>query len=865
MFEAMQTPPHPLSAFLRAVGLEQAPLVQRPRPKRTVAPPPCPVGVPNISAIAASTEKGILALEEDARGLEESTYQEALELIALWVQRLHRRQRSDEPLASFKVVFVRSNAPERSLQALARNVPLRRSLLTGAPPPDRPDLNTENDLHAQVRAMLRSCFPRGGALLVTPVLRAALSDTSEEVAAALTAVRLLKEDWTEVVQSQAIRGLEQQRDAYAYELQKQIPHRQLEGSADPHALASVQQTSRGHVGILTSLCVAMVDLLRQLEARASLQKAGLCALSDLKDVQASPTIGVQSPPTAGAIHWDLDEQEKCGDSDVPSHSRCESAVAMMVRKTVPSMQEGLQLLGLPNSPLSFSPGVELKLKGHDIREEINTLLACWVEEDKGKFYEALENIRRTVEHEVPDDSDVAPPASHHDPADVESTVTVLLAERSALDAQRRSVLDQLNDLNARIMSVDQRLAQVQLSDSPVSKDLTPRDAGTSVFSWEATTPSDFSPSTSTGHDMHIVLGAERETIWQSDQSMKEFAYLAASAADAIAMDSQRGIERLGTQLQLRRIQLLTYLAVHLEGEQEFVSALASLGTATESIEASWATTQEMCLRAGAAVSTEDIRPNLHGRRCRAKWADGNYYDAEIQGVMTDGSVAMNWLRPRAEGTEAGPSPASLVTVSESGGDDTSHRFVLYDDIDFAVSAADETAREFFEAREAEDLACADCGTDKTGWASVSFGTYLCPSCANAHRSLGIRWSLVRRLADGWNWRQTELQFLRVGGNAALASQLQNFSDVQKLSHAEKYTSRFAEYYRRRLDAFCAKTPPPQPPPLESAATFSSGEFLSGVEALALAEDAAQRFGVSVTAVRTKLPIRAVASTGSLDG
>ncbi|CAE7376939.1 DNAJ1 [Symbiodinium natans] len=68
----------------------------------------------------------------------------------------------------------------------------------------------------------------------------------------------------------------------------------------------------------------------------------------------------------------------------------------MVSRSYNGMKEALQLLGLPDYPLSFVPGRELKLCGHHLREEINEMIHHWMTDEKDDFYSALSKIKGIV-------------------------------------------------------------------------------------------------------------------------------------------------------------------------------------------------------------------------------------------------------------------------------------------------------------------------------------------------------------------------------------------------------------------------------------------------------------------------------------
>ncbi|CAJ1432023.1 unnamed protein product [Effrenium voratum] len=96
-----------------------------------------------------------------------------------------------------------------------------------------------------------------------------------------------------------------------------------------------------------------------------------------------------TPPPAAA-------PAPAADSRRPGHDACEQAISAMISRTYNGMKEGLQMLGLPDYPLSFAPGRELKLCGHHVREEINEMIHHWMTDEKEDFYTALAKIKGVV-------------------------------------------------------------------------------------------------------------------------------------------------------------------------------------------------------------------------------------------------------------------------------------------------------------------------------------------------------------------------------------------------------------------------------------------------------------------------------------
>eukprot|EP00933_Yihiella_yeosuensis_P026244 TRINITY_DN20367_c0_g3_i1.p1 TRINITY_DN20367_c0_g3~~TRINITY_DN20367_c0_g3_i1.p1 ORF type:complete len:303 (-),score=50.08 TRINITY_DN20367_c0_g3_i1:73-981(-) len=232
--------------------------------------------------------------------------------------------------------------------------------------------------------------------------------------------------------------------------------------------------------------------------------------------------------------------------------------------------------------------------------------------------------------------------------------------------------------------------------------------------------------------------------------------------------------------------------------------------------------------------------------------DGNYYDASIHSVNFDGTVVLNWLRPHPDPNHQ-DGGRRLKTISESGGDDTLHRIVSKADIQMEsftprAQTGTKAAMIFFRDRPPEDFNCADCrASNCASWASVSFGIYLCQDCAQVHERLGPRTSLVRQINEGWGWPSYDIKYLSVGGNSAFWECLDKYPAVCSMEPAERLTSRFAEFYRRYLDAVCTGSVVPAPVPVEQAIQPAQGDFISIAEAAAAVQEVSRKFESTVQA------------------
>ena len=60
--------------------------------------------------------------------------------------------------------------------------------------------------------------------------------------------------------------------------------------------------------------------------------------------------------------------------------------------------------------------------------------------------------------------------------------------------------------------------------------------------------------------------------------------------------------------------------------------------------------------------------------------------------------------------------------------------------------------------------CADCGTTRPSWVSVTIGVFLCMRCSSIHRNLGREISSIKSIdLDSWNYDSYKL-FKQKGGN-----------------------------------------------------------------------------------------------------
>lgn len=822
-----------MESFLRAVGLApsegtplcEMPVASRRRPssadRRALSLQELRDLLPDLAGVAAGTEPGILSLEDEARSLEYLAPKEALELLRRWSEALKRRARAEESLVSFKAQFLRSNALEKAFQGLRKNEAWKHEMA------DRPLFSADGSSPAEVfaaelRSVLQLSLPRAASQLAQP-LQEVLSEPSappETVAAALTALRAFKEDWREAVRAQAAKSLERRLDSLKYELQKMPCVSEL---------GPARRVLRERVAVLALLLQALADLRLGMETRGAEIDSALVVLglqtspggsnSSRQTGTTSTTAESSSRSRASSAISDSSKGTEEPIPEMPNLADCEAAVDAMVTKTEHGMREGLRLLRLPTSPLHFVPGSELRLRGHDIRVAVCSLIAHWLEDEKPAFFDVLQRIHQVLRKEAP-------------PARDSLATSELVTLRETLRAERRALLDQLEGLDERLRVIDE-----QLNLPTVVQDVQVSTESGTLFNCGAK-----------------QSASEDKTVEPRLNAGCQLAGALSGIAETLAVENQRSVERFGAQLQLRRAELLSALREHLAAEEGRLSALVvapsgvvnAAQVAAEAVYGAFEENRQLCdlVQKALGPASSQVSELCAGSRCRARWMDGNYYDATIHTVLPDGSVVVNWLRPRP-GHECKERP--LRTISGVGGDDTLHRILQKVDIHFEGLGSEgpsgsEAALSVFQQRRPQDRRCADCGAEGPEWASISFGIYLCATCVEEHKRLGPSRSLVRQLNDGWGWTKSDLKYMTAGGNEAFLSCLEEYPEVKVLPAATRYSTRLAEYYRRHLDALCTGAQLPGKPSIEIARQpLANADFLSRPEALEAVKEAAKRF------------------------
>lgn len=111
--------------------------------------------------------------------------------------------------------------------------------------------------------------------------------------------------------------------------------------------------------------------------------------------------------------------------------------------------------------------------------------------------------------------------------------------------------------------------------------------------------------------------------------------------------------------------------------------------------------------------------------------------------------------------------------------------------------------------------CFDCGKGPAHWASVNNSVYLCMNCAGVHRGFGVTISYIRSITiDTWN--ETQINFMKVGGNKRLEELLKLFEIPNTTPADVLYASKLLDYHRNQIKSDVNKGKQLIPPKPEEA-------------------------------------------------
>ena len=140
--------------------------------------------------------------------------------------------------------------------------------------------------------------------------------------------------------------------------------------------------------------------------------------------------------------------------------------------------------------------------------------------------------------------------------------------------------------------------------------------------------------------------------------------------------------------------------------------------------------------------------------------------------------------------------------------------------------------------------CVDCTKNDSTHANISYGTFICESCAATHLDVfGMEKSYVKSIFHDL-WDSYQLRVVTVGGNQALWNFLKEYQSEQKPLVA-KYQTPEAHFYMRRLARLALDKPFTEKPPAKNFDEMMGRGVETGKVVLKKGEDLVNKMGDAI--------------------